>query len=80
MHVHESEEKIYFPFKSQWEMAHTEIFSWEKINDKKTPTLTVFKSNLNYFLRKTYDDECQLSDTRMFSIIKPHSATYGRFI
>lgn len=40
MHVHESEEKIYFPFKSQWDMAHTETSSWEKIkiiNNKKSP-------------------------------------------
>lgn len=40
----------------------------------------VFKSNLNYFLRKTYNGEYELSDTSLFPIIKTHSATYGRFI
>jgi len=65
--------KIFFFFKPHWETAHTETFSWEK-------TLPVFKSNLNYFLGGTYDSECQLGGTSMFSVIKPHSATYGRFI
>lgn len=35
---------------------------------------------MNYFLRKAYNGEYELSDTSLFPIIKPHSATYRRFI